>query len=307
MFDTFNWQPPSREVLLKQASLFDSIRQFFKEKGVLEVSTPFLSPATTPDPSIDSVEASSRKHRHAKADRLYLHTSPEFAMKRLLVQGSGDIYQLCQVFRDSDFSPVHNVEFTMLEWYRLGFSSHALMDELYELIVLLAAQNLSRKNYTYKALFMQFCQLDPFNISLLDCQTWCEQNGVSYPDSLDTLDEYLDLILSFHIQPQLPEQQITFVYDYPQSQAALAKLRKQDGQIIASRFEMYWGCIELANGFHELQDAAEQRQRFESENQARHQPVMIDEGFLAALEKGLPDCSGVALGISRLLYKLNAV
>lgn len=306
MFDTLNWQPPTPELLRQQASLLNKIRAYFEVKGVLEVNTPYLSPATTPDPAIRSVKAYLHKTPSSSKEQMYLHTSPEFAMKRLLANGSGDIYQLCQVFRDSDVSPIHNPEFTLLEWYRLGFDHHQLMDELFDLVTVLIGETLQRVDYSYKALFEKYTGINPFLFSLQEAQAWCDDHTVTYPDTMQTMDEFLDLILSFYIQPQFTDNQMTFIYDYPVTQAALAKVR-QEPTPVASRFEMYWGNMELANGFHELQDAEEQRQRFAAENATRKEAVIIDEAFLQGLEKGLPDCSGVALGISRLFLKLGVV
>ncbi len=313
MFDSLNWQPPTREQLKAQANLFKEIRSYFDKQGVLEVSTPIASTATTPDPSIRSLKSYLHNTPEAEKQLVYLHTSPEFAMKRLLVNGSEDIYQLCSVFRDSDFSPIHNAEFTMLEWYRLGFSHHDLMDDLFALIsklqqVFLGSIEFERVDLTYRQLFEKYADLNPFTVDVNDCELWCKKHKLSYPDSLEHVDEFLDLILSFHIQPQFSDNQITFVYDYPVSQASLAKVRNEKPKV-ASRFEMYWGNMELANGFHELQDGTEQRKRFEDENAQRDEAVLLDENFLQDLvdseNGGLPDCSGVALGVSRLMLKLG--
>ena len=236
---------------------------------------------------------------------LLLHTSPEFAMKRLLAAGSGPIYQLARVFRREEAGRWHNPEFTMLEWYRPGFDHHALMDEICELLECLqiveSASGVQR--ISYAELFESELQIDPHAAEPGALEAAALQH-VDLHSNLDTRDEWLDLLMGQVLGPKLGQDAPCFVYDYPASQAALAKVR--DGNPpVAERFELYWKGLELANGFHELSDAAEQRERFEAEQRMRAErrqflPV-TDEYFLAALESGLPDCAGVAVGIDRLL------
>ncbi|MDY6981256.1 MAG: EF-P lysine aminoacylase EpmA, partial [Pseudomonadota bacterium] len=239
----------------------------------------------------------------------YLHTSPEYPMKRLLAAGSGPIYQVCKVFRAGEAGRRHNPEFTMLEWYRPGFDHHALMQEVDDLVRALLADAFSLEEtcrFSYRDLFLRYLQLDPFTCTVKELQQQARQQHIDIAHHPDMeRDNWLDLLLTHVIEPQLPANRPVFVYDYPASQGALARLQQQNDITVASRFELYLGGLELANGYHELQDPAEQRQRFERDQQQRQQQGRfvpeIDEKFLAALEHGLPDCAGVALGLDRLL------
>lgn len=292
--------------MVKRAQVLSRIRALFAGRGILEVDTPALSSSANPDPAIESfcVESGGQAH--------YLHTSPEFAMKRLLAAGSGDIYQLCKVFRQGERGRNHNPEFTLLEWYRLGLDHHQLMQEVAELIISLADQegmNLTLKTVTYREIFQQRLNIDPFVTGTEALSQVAREQGIDVDgEAVHCLDEdqWLDLLLSHCIMPELPARQLTLLHDYPASQASLARLNG-DG-FTAARFEVFWGSLELANGFHELQDSREQRERFEHDNAARAREqahsVPLDEHLLQALEHGLPDCSGVALGIERLLMKL---
>jgi lysyl-tRNA synthetase class 2 len=278
------------------------IRGFFAARAVLEVDTPALSSAAVTDPHLQSF-----KILNSEWGSLYLQTSPEFAMKRLLAAGSGDIYQLAKVFRDGERGRRHNPEFTLLEWYRQGFDTQQLMAEVRELIlaVLPTEAPIAVQYFTYTALFQRELAIHPLQASIEELTACAYTHLESIPDHMPTDDRdiWLDLLLSHCIEPPLNPKALTFVYDYPASQAALARL-KVNQPLLADRFELYWGSIELANGFHELNNADEQRRRFEADNQMRAQrglPLMpIDEEFLAALPQ-LPDCAGVALGIDRLL------
>lgn len=229
-------------------------------------------------------------------------------MKRLLASGSGDIFQICKVFREGESGRFHNPEFTLLEWYRLEMDCLALANEVVALIQLVngSQKELYQETITYSDLFKSYLEIE---IDLVDNQILkktAEEQIPGCPQNL-TLNEYLDLLLSHCICPQLDSRQLTIVYDYPASQAALARLNA-DG-VTAARFEIFWGGLELANGFQELQDAEEQRQRFVADNHWRRKQGLaempIDENLLAALETGLPDCSGVALGLDRLLMCLT--
>lgn len=235
---------------------------------------------------------------------LYLQTSPEYAMKRLLCAGSGPIFQICKAYRNEEAGRNHNPEFTMLEWYRPGFDHFQLMAEMDELLTLVLDCP-SADKITYQHAFEQHLGFDPLDISLSELKALAGKHG--YGDiALDEHngDNLLNLLFSQHVESKIAQDRPCFVYDFPASQAALARVSPADLRV-AERFELYFKGFELANGFHELSDAGEQRRRFEQDNRKRETaelPVIaIDENLLAALESGLPDCAGVALGIDRLL------
>jgi lysyl-tRNA synthetase class 2 len=280
-----------------------ALRAFFAARGVLEVETPALSPAGVSDPALTSVTA--RVESLGLAPH-YLHTSPEFAMKRLLAAGSGDLYQICRVFRDDELGRWHQPEFTLLEWYRVGWNELALMTEVEELIgaalaaVGRPAPRSVRIRYADAVSTALGTGPDATTPELAAALT---ARGVDVPRGLGH-DATLDLAMSTVVTAGFDAAALTFVYDYPASQAALARL-KPGNPPVAARFEVFCGGIELANGFHELTDAAEQRRRFTAELDARrtmgrHVPP-LDVEFLAALAAGLPDCAGVALGVDRLV------
>ena len=306
----YHWRPSADlSVLRLRAELLAQIRAFFAACGVLEVETPALSAAAITDPHLASFKTcySGPGSQHGRP--LYLHTSPEFAMKRLLAAGSGCIYQIARVFRDGEAGSRHNPEFTLLEWYRVGFDHHRLMDEVAELVGMLLAGRLALaepERLSYRQIFQHHLNLDPHRATVADLAACAETRNVSIPTGmpLDDPDPWLDLLLTHCVEPRLGSGRLTFVHDYPASQAALARLRPDDPPV-GERFELYINGIELANGFHELGDAVEQRRRFAQENAARRAaglPIMpMDEHLLAALEFGLPDCAGVALGFDRLV------
>ncbi|MCP4473610.1 MAG: EF-P lysine aminoacylase GenX [Gammaproteobacteria bacterium] len=282
------WQPTaSLATLKKRGAILDAIRQFFQQRQVLEVETPLLSATTVTDPHIESI----------KTDSGYLQTSPEFAMKRLLAAGSGAIFQISKAFRHEERGNQHQREFTMLEWYRPGLNHHQLMDEidqlLQQLFAFAPAQRLS-----YQALFQHHLKINPHQTDSQTLATIAQQHNIDAVN-ITSRDDWLNILFTHCIEPTL--QQPTFIYDYPASQSALAKI--DNG--VAQRFELYINGIELANGFHELTDAAEQAARFEQDRQQRqiaHQcDIAVDQSLLAALAHGLPDCAGVALGIDRLI------
>lgn len=296
-------------ILRLRAELLARIRTFFTTRGVLEVETPMLSAAAITDPHLNSFATvySGPGPRHHQT--LYLHTSPEFPMKRLLAASSGCIYQIARVFRDGEAGRRHNPEFTLLEWYRVGFDHHRLMDEVTELATTLLADRLplaEPERLSYQQAFERYLTFNPHRVTVAELSIIAEQHGVPIPPKMpvDAVDPWLDLLLTHCIEPQLGQDRLCFVYDYPASQAALAQLRPGDPPV-GERFELYLHGIELANGFHELGDAVEQRRRFAAENAARQAqglPAMpVDENLLAALEAGLPDCAGVALGFDRLV------
>jgi elongation factor P--(R)-beta-lysine ligase len=297
-----DWQPTAtRAALERRAAMLASARAFFAERKLLEVDTPIMVNAPVTDIHIHSAEVRLRRHG---GDRMFLHTSPEYAMKRLLASGSGDIYQICHVVRGRERGRQHNAEFTLIEWYRLGFTLDELMDEVQALVFTLLATPVSERRaerLSYREVFQRELSLDPFTASLEALAQACGELGFQRSAGRD---ELLDLLMGSRIGPALGRDQLTFVYGYPASQAALARLDPRD-PAAALRFELYRGGIELANGFHELASATEQRARFEADREERkrrglpaHAP---DERLLAALEAGLPDCTGVALGFDRLV------
>lgn len=290
--------------------MLQDIRAFFAARNVLEVDTPILSAAAVTDVHLNSF--SIRYHQQD----LYLQTSPEFFMKRLLAAGSGDIYQICKVFRDDEQGKNHSPEFSMLEWYRLGFDHHQLMAELEQLFnylqrrfVLDAGINTADK-ISYQQAFIQTLGIDPLTAAVADFESLASKRNIEIPIGMEAdKDMWLDWLMVVAVASSFARDRLTFIYDYPVSQAALACVSKTDPRV-AHRFEMYLGELELANGFYELTDADEQRKRFMQDNrqrQVRGLPVMpVDENFLAALAHGLPSCAGVALGLDRLLMILSA-
>lgn len=285
-----DWQPSADfETLQLRAQLLDRMRAFFKTRNILEVETPLLCHYTVTDRYIESLSAEDG----------FLQTSPEYAMKRLLASGSGAIFQICKAFRKEEAGHQHNPEFSLLEWYHPGFNHIDLMDEMDELLIDVGKFK-KAKRYTYRDLFKMHCDLDVFD---------CDDDTIKQQlNTIDTInfdrDSCLQLLLAEKIEPMLGINAPTFVYDFPASQAALAKIRK-DNPPVAERFEVYIQGKEIANGFHELTDAKEQEQRFKTDQTYRkiyHKTVPdIDKRFIAALNAGLPECSGVALGIDRLL------
>jgi len=301
-----HWRPTaSLDVLKKRAELLRQIRAFFYARDVLEVDTPALSAAGNTDPNIESF--STDYTGPGDANTLYLHTSPEFAMKRLLAADSGAIYQLCKVFRNGEAGRHHNPEFTMLEWYRPGFDHHKLMDEVAELInEVLGHKDIEK--ITYQQAFVEHAGIDPLDTDSRALKQCAQQHGLEQVIGVDdaSVDEWLDLLMDQVIVPAFGKNRV-FVYDYPASQAALAKISSSDPRV-AERFELLIDGIEIANGFHELTDADEQRRRFKAENSQRQKAGLaqlpIDENLIAALENGIPDCAGIALGVERLLMLL---
>ena len=289
-----SWQPSaSVNTLQQRANLNAYIRDFFQNRFVMEVETPALSKAAVDDASLQPVMANVCAENH------YLHTSPEYPMKRLLAAGSGDIYQICKVFRDGEVGRRHNPEFTMLEYYRLGFDLYTLMDEVAHLIGdFLHLQR--RVDLSYSQAFKQYANLDAFNAS----DAKLREHVTEFVGAELTLnrDECLDILMTHVVEPNLPQDAMVFIFNYPASQAALAKtFESSDGQLLAKRFELYINGLELANGYHELTNASEQQDRFEQQVKRHETARPLDEYFLQALKHGLPDCSGVAIGLDRVL------
>jgi lysyl-tRNA synthetase class 2 len=301
--DMRDWRPSAAlENLKLRARILAEIRAFFSARDVLEVETPLLSAAAATDPHLDSFRTRYLGPHAPHGRDCYLQTSPEFAMKRLLAAGSGPIFQICKAFRNGEAGRMHNPEFTMLEWYRPGFDHHALMDEVEALVDALLATGPGRR-LTYRELFLEHAGVDPFAIDAAQARDCLQAHGIQATLDESAPDEWLTLILTHVIEPRMGKGAL-FVYDFPASQAMLARL-SPGVPPLAQRFELYVDGVELANGFHELNDAEEQRRRFEQELRQRHgqglAALPLDEALIEALAHGLPDCAGVALGVDRLL------
>ena len=297
-----NWQPGTDPTMLKaRADLLRQIRLFFESRQVLEVDTPILSASAGTEPSLQPVTA-SLENGFDQSPQFFLQTSPEFAMKRLLAAGSGPIFQIARCFRDGESGRYHNPEFTMLEWYRPGYSMAALMDEAESFIGEVLGKPKALR-ITYRDLFLRELDIDPWSASPEQLQTLAHSKLEVRMQSNDP-DLWLDLLFSHCIQPELHEP--VFITHYPPSQAALASIATDENDLpVALRFELVIGGMELANGYQELTDADEQSKRFQAELARRKELGLpqypVDEHFLAALRHGLPDCSGLALGVDRLL------
>lgn len=283
-------------------------RDFFAVRDVLEVETPILSRAGATDPNIQSLRLADDS-----GPARFLNTSPEFAMKRLIAAGAGDIFQIARAFREGERGRLHNPEFSLLEWYRGGFAIVDLMKEVAALLgVLLKRPEVAEQAVflSYGALFEEHLNLNPHAADVKALQVCLDNSQVAIPQGENDKDVLLDLIMSSVLLPALDAERLCFIYDYPISQAALAKAHPQNPQL-ARRFEAIMGGMELANGFEELDDPLEQRARFESDRRRRAEtgaPQMpIDEFLLAALAQGLGECSGVAVGLDRvLMLAINA-
>ena len=303
-----SWRPTATRAMLElRAALLTRARSFFAARGVLEVDTPIVVNAPVTDVHIHSARVTLEPVPGEAATRqpYFLHTSPEYAMKRLLAAGTGDIYQICHVVRSLERGRLHNAEFTLIEWYRLGLSLEALMSEAEALVrELLSPAGAARasERVSYREAFRRALALDPFTASLE--QLTEHARGAGFDGTSADRDELLELLMGAVIGPRLGRPGLTFVHGYPASQAALARLDPDDPRA-AQRFELYGDGIELANGFHELASAYEQRSRFERDLEERRRrglpAASVDERLLAALEAGLPDCCGVALGFDRTL------
>jgi len=294
------WRPgASRYALERRARLLTDIRAFFAERSVLEVETPVLSAAGNTDPNIHSMATSTGR---------YLRTSPEYAMKRLLAAGQRNIYELGRVFRAGEAGRHHNPEFTMAEWYRSGMNYLDLADEVLGLIRRCGHGQFDDwrdQRLSYRELFRKFAGIDPFDCTESDLETLAVERGIRAPSL--SFAEWLDLVMAEIIQPALPGECLTVVCDFPADQAALARIRPDDPPV-AERFEVYLGQAELANGYQELTDPDEQWRRFERERALRmkrgEEAPPPDSRLIEALRHGLPECSGVALGVDRLLMAI---
>ncbi|EPU3935232.1 elongation factor P--(R)-beta-lysine ligase [Morganella morganii] len=305
MSDIAGWQPTAPIAnLLKRAKIINEIRHFFADRGVLEVETPTMSQATVTDVHLRAFETQFTGPGAAQGITLYLMTSPEYHMKRLLAAGSGPIYQMGRSYRNEEAGRYHNPEFTMLEWYRPHYDMYRLINEVDDLL----QQTLeceSAESLSYQQAFLRYLDIDPLTAEkdkLRDVAAKLDVSNIA--DTEEDRDTILQLLFMVGVEPHIGLEKPTFIYHFPASQASLAEISSEDHRV-AERFEVYYKGVELANGFRELTDAAEQRQRFERDNRKRasmglpEQP--IDENLLAALEHGFPECAGVALGIDRLI------
>lgn len=305
MSDIAGWQPTAPIAnLLKRAKIVNEIRHFFADRGVLEVETPTMSQATVTDVHLRAFETQFTGPGAAQGITLYLMTSPEYHMKRLLAAGSGPIYQMGRSYRNEEAGRYHNPEFTMLEWYRPHYDMYRLINEVDDLL----QQTLeceSAESLSYQQAFLRYLDIDPLTAEkdkLREVATKLDVSNIA--DTEEDRDTILQLLFMVGVEPHIGLEKPTFIYHFPASQASLAEISSEDHRV-AERFEVYYKGVELANGFRELTDAAEQRQRFERDNRKRasmglpEQP--IDENLLAALEHGFPECAGVALGIDRLI------
>ncbi|WP_266171093.1 EF-P lysine aminoacylase EpmA [Dyella subtropica] len=290
-----------------RARLYAQVRDFLAERGVLEVETPILSAAGNTDPNIESFSANFSGHVDAGPRERWLRTSPEYSLKRLLAAGVGDCYELGRVFRNGEAGGRHNPEFTMLEWYRVGWDHRQLMEEtiaLVETALTLVGRRGEVVVESYRQLFLDELGIDPIHTEIDALRAPLSEFGID-PEGLGR-DDWLDLLITHKLQPAFPRDRITVIHDYPASQCALARIRPGDPPM-AERFELYLGRYELANGYHELNDGTEQRKRFERDNAVRRarglREVPLDEHLLTVLD-AMPDCAGVALGMERLLMCL---
>ena len=290
-----------------RARLYALVRVFFAERHVLEVETPILSAAGNTDPNIESFSTTFSGHVDAGARERWLRTSPEFPLKRLLAAGLGDCYELGRVFRNGEAGGRHNPEFSMLEWYRVGWDHRRLMGETIELVEAALAMVGRRAEVlieSYRQLFLDELGIDPLHAPIDELRAALAEYNID-PAGLKR-DDWLDLLITHKLQPAFPHDRITVIHDYPATQCALARIRPGEPPL-AERFELYLGCHELANGYHELNDAAEQRGRFERDNAVRRhgglREIPVDERLLHGLDS-IPDCAGVALGVERLLMCL---
>ncbi|MEE3267953.1 MAG: EF-P lysine aminoacylase EpmA [Pseudomonadota bacterium] len=305
---TLNWQPTATiGTLRERARLIATVRAFFAARGIWEVETPVLGQGGSTDVHLVSLSSLARTDKGQR--KLWLQTSPEFHMTRLLAADSGPIFQLAKSFRDGEVGARHNIEFTMLEWYRPGFTLAQLIEETTALVEHVLPQSPGPVvYYRYRELFHRHLEVDPFTTSLVTLRALAAERGNMSAQALaeEGRDTCLDLLMGMVIEPTLGQQELSVVVDYPASQAALARRHQDaDGEWVASRFELYLNGIELANGYDELTDAEEQRQRFDADNAERRRlglpEVDVDAHLLAALEQGLPASSGVALGLDRLI------
>ena len=305
MSETASWQPSASIAnLLKRATILTEIRRFFADRGVLEVETPAMSQATVTDIHLVPFETRFVGPGAADGMTLYLMTSPEYHMKRLLAAGSGPIYQMGRSFRNEEAGIHHNPEFTMLEWYRPRYDMYRLMNEVDDLLQQVLDCN-SAETLSYQQAFTRHLNVDPLSADKAELREAAAKLDLSnIADTEEDRDTLLQLLFTMGVEPNIGRDKPAFVYHFPATQASLAEISTEDHRV-AERFEVYYKGIELANGFRELTDGREQRQRFEQDNRKRAARGLpqhpIDNNLLDALEHGMPECSGVALGVDRLI------
>lgn len=298
-----NWRPtaPIKNLIIR-AKMVEQLRCFFRDRGLLEVSTPVLSEFSVTDIHLSTFETAYIAPFDAKGKKLYLMTSPEYHMKRLLSAGSGPIFQICPVFRNEEMGLYHNPEFTMLEWYRPFFDMYRLINEVGDLLQEILDCP-PTESVSYQFIFQEYVGLDPLSCTQEELANRAKEHHLIGAESMDK-DTLLAFLFSTVVEPQIGQKAPTAVYHFPASQASLARISSMDRRV-AERFEFYYKGLELANGFCELTDYQEQKHRFEIDNQERARLGLperdIDVRFLGALKAGLPNCSGVALGVDRLL------
>ncbi|MDY0452041.1 elongation factor P--(R)-beta-lysine ligase [Pasteurella multocida] len=303
MFEQENWQPSaSIENLLARAKIIAEIRRFFTDRDLLEVETPVLSEFGVTDVHLSTFNTTFISPTAEKSKALWLSTSPEYHMKRLLAAGSGPIFQLCHVFRNEEAGQRHNPEFTMLEWYRPHFDMYRLINEVDDLL----QQILDCKpteSLSYQFVFQEYVGLDPLSAEKAELVAKAKQYHLQQAEQEDR-DTLLQFLFSTVVEPNIGKENPVAVYHFPATQAALAQISSEDHRV-AERFEFYYKGLELANGFHELTDVNEQLHRFEQDNVQRQKMGLpqrqIDKRLLGALQAGVPNCSGIALGVDRLL------
>ena len=295
----------SVQAALRRSRTIGVVREFFRARDVLEVETPVLAHAGSTDCHIDLFECRYHTDGHSDTSTsvpAYLQTSPEYHMKRLLAGGFPDIYQICKVFRNGERGIRHNPEFTILEWYRRDYDMHKLMDEITALCREILGEVPILKR-SYRDVFREYTGIDPLVAGIDELSDWCSIRGLHH-QPFTTITDALQFIMAQSIEPALPYATLFFVYNYPAEQAVLAVLDEKEKQV-ARRFELYFNGVELANGFQELSDAQENLIRLRQDNQRRREmgkkEVPLDMRFIDALRSGLPACSGVALGIDRLV------
>ncbi|KAA1195663.1 elongation factor P--(R)-beta-lysine ligase [Photorhabdus heterorhabditis] len=305
MSDTANWQPSAPIAnLLKRATILAEIRRFFADRGVLEVETPAMGQSTVTDIHLFPFQTEFVGPGASDGMTLYLMTSPEYHMKRLLAAGSGSIYQLSRSFRNEEAGRYHNPEFTMLEWYRPHYDMYRLINEVDDLLQQILDCE-SAELLSYQQAFLRYLDIDPLSAEKEKLREVAAKLDLSnIADTEEDRDTLLQLLFTVGVEPHIGIEKPTFIYHFPASQASLAEISKEDHRV-AERFEVYFKGVELANGFRELTDGDEQRQRFEQDNRKRVElglPVRpVDENLLGALKQGMPECAGVALGVDRLV------
>lgn len=296
------WQPgASPDTLRARAEMLANVRSFFTERAVLEVETPSISRCPTMDQHLDSLSLES------DSQRFYLITSPEYHMKRLIAAGMGSVYQICKSFRADEAGASHNPEFTMIEWYKIGWDHYQLMDEVEALLDRLL-QCGKAERVSYREVFEQHLAINPFEVTHQHFLQICENYQVTPPDFLvdpqSDREDWLDFLMGVIVEPKLGEKQPIFIDQFPATQSSLAKLHPENREVTL-RFEVYYKGRELGNGYSELTDAKQQKSRMLQENENRKKsgkPTLpFDERLQAAMEHGLPECAGIAIGFDRLV------